>query len=202
MNAEAGTARRAVVERKTRETSIRVEINLDGSGQSKIDTPLPFLSHMLDQIARHGLFDLTISAQGDIEIDGHHTTEDVGIVLGQAVREALGDRVGIRRYGWATLPMDEALVTAALDLSGRSYLVWRVPLPKAKLGTWDTELAEVFFDAFARTAQCNLHLKLLEGENLHHIVEISFKAFAKALRMATEKDPRVSGVPSTKGSLD
>ncbi|MEZ4233737.1 MAG: imidazoleglycerol-phosphate dehydratase HisB [Polyangiaceae bacterium] len=195
-------ARRAVVERTTRETSIRVEIDLDGSGSSQIDTPLPFLSHMLDQIARHGLFDLTIAAKGDVEIDGHHTTEDVGIVLGQAVREALGDRAGIRRYGWATLPMDEALVTAALDLSGRSFLVWRVPLPKAKLGTWDTELAEVFFDAFARTAQCNLHVKLLEGENLHHIVEISFKAFAKALRMATEIDPRVSGVPSTKGSLD
>ncbi len=195
-------SRRASVERSTRETSIRVEINLDGSGKSQIDTPLPFLSHMLDQIARHGLFDLTIEAKGDVEIDGHHTTEDVGIVLGQAVREALGDRAGIRRYGWATLPMDEALVTAALDLSGRAYLVWRVPLPKAKLGTWDTELAEVFFDAFARTAQCNLHVKLLEGENLHHIVEISFKAFAKALRMATEIDPRVSGVPSTKGSLD
>ncbi|MGE0324345.1 MAG: imidazoleglycerol-phosphate dehydratase HisB [Polyangiaceae bacterium] len=203
MSTELATlGRRAVVERTTRETSIRVEINLDGSGQSKIDTPLPFLSHMLDQIARHGLFDLTVDAKGDIEIDGHHTTEDVGIVLGQAVREALGDRAGIRRYGWATLPMDEALVTAALDLSGRAYLVWRVPLPKAKLGTWDTELAEVFFDAFARTAQCNLHLKLLEGENLHHIVEITFKAFSKALRMATETDPRVSGVPSTKGSLD
>jgi imidazoleglycerol-phosphate dehydratase len=195
-------ARKASLERKTRETSIRVEIDLDGTGQSNIKTPIPFLSHMLDQIARHGSFDLTIEAQGDVEIDGHHTTEDIGIVLGGAVLQALGDRKGIRRYGSATLPMDEALVTAALDLSGRPFFVWRVPLPKAKLGDWDVELAEVFFEAFARTAQANLHVMLHTGSNLHHIVEISFKAFSRALREATELDPRASGIPSTKGVLD
>jgi imidazoleglycerol-phosphate dehydratase len=195
------TARIATVERETKETKIRVEVNLDGTGVSSINTPLPFLSHMLDQIARHGAIDLTVLAEGDVEIDGHHTTEDIGIVLGKAVLDALGDRKGIRRYGSATLPMDEALVTAALDLSGRPFFVWRVPLPKAKIGTWDVELAEVFFEAFARTAQANLHVVLHEGQNLHHIVEISFKAFAKALRMATEIDPRAAGVPSTKGTL-
>jgi len=194
-------SRIAVCERKTKETNIRVELDLDGTGKSSITTPLPFLSHMLEQIARHGAFDLTISAQGDVEIDGHHTTEDIGIVLGKAVLDALGDRHGIRRYGSATLPMDEALVTAALDLSGRPYFVFRVPLPKAKLGNWDVELAEVFFEGFARTAQANLHLHLVEGSNLHHIVEISFKAFAKALRQAVELDPRSPGVPSTKGTL-
>jgi imidazoleglycerol-phosphate dehydratase len=196
------TSRKALVERKTRETEIRVEIDLDGTGQSQIDTPLPFLSHMLEQIARHGSFDLNIMARGDVEIDGHHTTEDVGIVLGSAVRQALGDRHGIRRYGSATLPMDEALVTAALDLSGRPYFVFRVPIPKAKLGNFDSELCEVFFEAFARSAQANLHLLLHEGQNLHHIIEISFKAFAKALRVATELDPRSVGVPSTKGTLE
>jgi imidazoleglycerol-phosphate dehydratase len=144
---------------------------------------------------------LNIEASGDVEIDGHHTTEDIGIVLGKAVLDALGDRKGIRRYGSATLPMDEALVTAALDLSGRPFFVWRVPLPKAKLGNWDVELAEVFFEAFARTAQANLHVVLHEGQNLHHIVEVSFKAFSRALREAIEVDPRVSGVPSTKGML-
>ncbi|HWP07458.1 MAG TPA: imidazoleglycerol-phosphate dehydratase HisB [Polyangiaceae bacterium] len=194
--------RTASVERKTRETQIRVEIDLDGSGKATIQTPLPFLSHMLEQIARHGGFDLSVYAEGDTEIDGHHTTEDIGIVLGKAVLDALGDRRGIRRYGSATLPMDEALVTAALDLSGRPFFVWRVPLPKAKLGNWDVELAEVFFEAFARTAQANLHLRLIEGSNLHHIVEISFKAFSKALREATSIDPRSPDVPSTKGMLD
>jgi len=193
--------RRAVVERKTRETEIRVELDVDGTGKSNIDTPLPFLSHMLEQLARHGALDLVISAKGDVEIDGHHTTEDLGIVIGKAVLDALGDRSGIRRYGSATLPMDEALVTAAIDLSGRPFFVWKVPLPKAKLGEWDVELAEVFFEAFARTAQANLHLVLHEGRNLHHIVEITFKAFARALRAAVELDPRASGVPSTKGTL-
>jgi imidazoleglycerol-phosphate dehydratase len=195
------TARTAKVERKTRETAISIELNLDGTGQASIATPLPFLSHMLDQIARHGSIDLTVKAEGDVEIDGHHTTEDIGIVLGEAVRTALGNHQGIRRYGSATLPMDEALVTAAMDLSGRPFFVWKVPLPKAKIGTWDVELAEVFFEAFARSAQANLHVVLHEGHNLHHIVEISFKAFAKALRMATELDPRSTGVPSTKGML-
>ena len=194
-------SRTARIARKTRETDVVVEVNLDGSGQSDVQTPLPFLSHMVDQIARHGLLDLHVRASGDVEIDGHHTTEDLGIVLGQAVLQALGDKVGLVRYGSATLPMDEALVTAAIDLSGRAFFVWKVPLPKAKLGTWDVELAPIFFEAFARTAQCNLHLRMLEGENLHHIVEISFKAFAKALMQATRIDPRIGGVPSTKGSL-
>lgn len=192
----------ARVERTTNETRITVEIDLDGTGRSQIATPLPFLSHMLDQIARHGLFDLTVKAEGDVEIDGHHTTEDVGITLGTAVLQALGDKKGIARYGEATLPMDEALALCALDLSGRPFFVSRVPLPKAKLGTWDVELAPVFFEGFARGALANLHLRLLEGDNLHHIVEICFKAFAKALMRATRIDPRIATVlPSTKGSL-
>jgi imidazoleglycerol-phosphate dehydratase len=190
------------VERKTAETAISVRIDLDGTGQSRIQTPLPFLSHMLEQIARHGLFDLEVEASGDIEIDGHHTTEDLGIVLGKAVLQALGDRKGIQRYGAATLPMDEALVRVAMDLSGRPFFVWRLELPKAKLGSFDSELAEVFFEGFARSAQANLHVHKLEGSNLHHLIEITFKAFAKALRQATTLDPRASGVPSTKGSLD
>jgi imidazoleglycerol-phosphate dehydratase len=195
--------RNATDTRKSKETQISVTVDLDGTGQGSITTPLPFLSHMLEQISRHGGFDLTIDARGDTDIDGHHTTEDIGIVLGKAVLDALGDRKGIRRYGSATLPMDEALVTAALDLSGRPFFVWRVPLPKAKLGNWDVELAEVFFEAFARTAQANLHVHLIEGSNLHHIVEISFKAFSRALREAVSLDPRASAdVPSTKGMLD
>jgi imidazoleglycerol-phosphate dehydratase len=193
--------RTAAVERKTNETAIRIELDLDGNGQARIDTPLPFLSHMLEQIARHGALDLTVSARGDVEIDGHHTTEDIGMVLGKAVLDALGDRAGIRRYGHATLPMDEALVTAALDLSGRPFFVWRVPLPKAKIGEFDSELAEVFFEAFARSAGANLHLVLHAGQNLHHIVEVCFKSFARALRQAVELDPRALGIPSTKGVL-
>ncbi|HEX7668612.1 MAG TPA: imidazoleglycerol-phosphate dehydratase HisB [Polyangiaceae bacterium] len=192
----------AKVERKTKETHISVEVNLDGTGVCSIETPLPFLSHMLEQMGRHGAIDLTVKATGDTEIDGHHTTEDLGIVLGKAVLEALGDRAGIRRYGSATLPMDEALATVALDLSGRPFFVWRVPMPKTKLGEFDTELAEVFFEAFARSAQTNLHVRLVEGQNCHHIIEICFKALAKALRQAVEIDPRGAGVPSTKGSLD
>lgn len=195
-------ARTAKVERKTKETDITVEIDLDGTGRCSIDTPLPFLSHMLEQIGRHGRFDLTVTAKGDVEIDGHHTTEDVGIVLGKALLQALGDRSGIRRYGSATLPMDEACVTVALDLSGRPFFVWRVPIPKAKIGTFDSELAEVFFEAVARSAQANIHVHLIEGQNLHHIIEISFKALARALADAVSIDPKAVGVPSTKGSLD
>ena len=194
-------SRKAVVERNTRETQIRVEVDLDGTGKHEISTPLPFLSHMLDQLGRHGMLDLKVVAKGDIEIDGHHTTEDLGITLGQAVSKALGDRAGIRRYGSATLPMDEACVTCAIDLSGRPYFVWRVPMPKAKVGEFDTELAEVFFEGFARGVGANLHMHLVEGTVLHHIIEISFKAFAKALRFAVEIDPRSPGVPSTKGTL-
>jgi imidazoleglycerol-phosphate dehydratase len=193
--------RTATVERKTSETQIRVQLNLDGTGQYRIKTPLPFLTHMLEQLSRHGLFDLQIDATGDVEIDGHHTTEDMGISIGRAFADALGDKRGIRRYGSATLPMDEAMVTCAVDLSGRPFFVWKVPLPKAKLGNFDTELCEVFFEGFVRGAQCNLHMHLHAGENLHHIVEISFKALAKALRFATERDPRVNTVPSTKGTL-
>jgi imidazoleglycerol-phosphate dehydratase len=189
-------------ERKTAETAIVVRINLDGTGQSRIQTPLPFLSHMLEQIARHGGFDLEVDATGDVEIDGHHTTEDLGIVLGKAVLQALGDRKGIQRYGSATLPMDEALVRVAMDLSGRPFFVWRLDLPKAKLGTFDSELAEVFFEGFARAGQANLHVHKLEGSNLHHLIEITFKAFAKALRQATTLDAKVGGLPSTKGTLD
>ncbi len=191
-----------VIERKTAETAISVSINLDGTGRSNVRTPLPFLSHMVEQLARHGGFDLDVEATGDVEIDGHHTTEDLGIVLGKAVLAALGDRKGIQRYGAATLPMDEALVRVALDLSGRPFFVWRMDLPKAKLGTFDSELAEVFFEAFARSGQANLHVHKLEGTNLHHLVEITFKAFAKALRQATSLDPKLSGLPSTKGTLD
>lgn len=188
--------------RNTHETQISVEVNLDGTGQTHVQTPIPFLSHMVEQLPRHGLFDLTVECTGDVEIDGHHTTEDLGIVLGRAFLDALGDRKGITRYGAATLPMDEALVTVALDLSGRTYFVWKVEMPKAKIGTWDSELAEVFFEGFARGLACNLHVHLHEGRNLHHIVEISFKALAKALRQASTLDPRVTAVPSTKGSLD
>jgi imidazoleglycerol-phosphate dehydratase len=194
-------ARRARAERRTKETDITVEIDLDGRGDASIASPLPFLSHMLEQLARHGLFDLAVQASGDIEIDGHHTTEDIGITLGTAIGQALGDKSGIARYGEATLPMDEARVTCTLDLSGRPYFVWRVPLPKAKLGTWDVELAPVFFEGFVRGAQANLHMVLHEGDNLHHIVELCFKSFAKALMRATRVDPRASGVPSTKGIL-
>jgi imidazoleglycerol-phosphate dehydratase len=194
-------ARTAVVERNTSETQIRVSLNLDGTGVYKIATPLPFLTHMVEQLSRHGLFDLEIDARGDVQIDGHHTTEDLGIAIGRAFAEALGDKKGIRRYGSATLPMDEALVTCAVDLSGRPFFVWKVPLPKAKIGDFDVELAEVFFEGFVRGAQCNLHVRRIEGENLHHIIEISFKALARSLRDAVERDPRVTSVPSTKGTL-
>jgi imidazoleglycerol-phosphate dehydratase len=197
-----GAGRVGTVERKTAETSIRVSINLDGTGRYDVKTPLPFLTHMVEQLARHGGFDLEVEASGDVHIDGHHTTEDLGIVLGKAVLSALGDKRGIQRYGSATLPMDEALVRVALDLSGRPFFVWRLDLPKAKLGDFDSELCEVFFEAFARSGQANLHVHKLEGSNLHHLIEITFKAFAKALRQACTLDPRATGLPSTKGTLD
>ena len=194
--------RAASITRKTKETNIEVSLDLDGTGQASIATPLPFLSHMVEQLARHGLIDLTVRAAGDVEIDGHHTTEDLGLVIGQCVTKALGDKAGILRYGSATLPMDEARATCALDLSGRPHFVWEVPLPAgAKIGTWDVELAPVFFEAFARGAQCNLHVVMHRGEILHHMVEISFKALARAMREAVRVEARVSGVPSTKGSL-
>jgi imidazoleglycerol-phosphate dehydratase len=195
-------AREAAVERRTKETNVRVKLDLDGTGACDILTPLPFLSHMLEQIAEHGLLNLSVKAEGDTEVDGHHTTEDVAVVLGSALREALGNMQGIRRYGSATLPMDEARASVAIDLSGRPYLVWQVDLATAKLGIWDSELAEVFFEALARAAKINLHVALETGHNLHHCIEICFKAFARALRQAVELDPRQVGIASTKGSLD
>ena len=185
--------RTATIERRTTETEIHLKLDLDGSGQYHVETPIGFLTHMVEQLAKHGLFDLEVRATGDTHIDGHHTTEDLAT--------ALGDKSGIRRFGSATLPMDEACVTCALDLSGRPYFVWAVTLPKAKVGDFDSELAEVFFEGFARGSQCNLHMRQHAGDNLHHVIEISFKAFARALRDATEVDPRVVGVPSTKGTL-
>jgi len=194
--------RTAELERTTKETSIQVELDLDGTGQHDVETPIGFLTHMVEQLARHGAFDLKVRATGDTHIDGHHVTEDLAITLGKAFAEALGDKAGIRRYGAATIPMDEALVTVALDLSGRTFFVWRVKLPKAKVGpVFDSELAEVFFEGFARGSQINLHVRQLEGQNLHHVIEVSFKALARALRAAVELDARALGVPSTKGTL-
>jgi len=196
-------ARTALVERDTRETQIRVELGLDGTGQRHLDTPVPFLTHMLDALARHGLFDLSVVARGDTEIDGHHTVEDVGLVLGQAFREALGDRAGIARYGWATLPMDETLVTVAVDFSGRPAFVWKVDGLDGKwIGTFDCSLARELLSAFAMRAEMNLHVVLHHGGNPHHVIESIFKALAKALDQATTVDPRTGGaVPSTKGTL-
>jgi imidazoleglycerol-phosphate dehydratase len=194
--------RRAEVERKTKETQIKIAVNLDGSGQTCIETPLPFLGHMLDAFGRHSLIDLDISAVGDVEVDGHHTVEDVGIVLGQAVREALGDRRGIVRFGHYTIPMDEALAHAAIDLGGRAAFVYQAENLKGRIvGQFDAELAREFFGGFAAAALCNLHLEAPYGENAHHILEALFKAFGRALRMAVTLDPRETNIPSTKGTL-
>lgn len=193
--------RQATIKRQTSETQIQVELDLDGSGQYHVNTPIPFLTHMLEQLARHGMLDLKIDASGDTQIDGHHTTEDIGFTFGQAVAKALGDRSNIQRFGSVTVPMDEACVTCALDLSGRSFLVWRVSLPKAKVGDFDSELAEVFFEGTVRGMGCNLHVHLIEGNIIHHIIEVAFKAFARALREAVAYDKNITGVPSTKGTL-
>ena len=194
--------REASIARKTTETEIDVRIRLDGEGRYSISTGVGFLDHMLEQLARHGLVDLDLAAKGDLHIDAHHTTEDTGIAVGQAVSAALGDRKGIRRYGHAYVPMDEALVRVALDLSNRPYLIWHVDLPAQKLGTMDTELFREWFQAFAQHAGATLHVECLYGTNTHHIVEACFKALARALRIAAEIDPRRSdAVPSTKGSL-
>jgi imidazoleglycerol-phosphate dehydratase len=194
--------RRATVERITKETQIRLTVNLDGSGQRKIASPLPFFNHMLDTVARHGLYDLEVEAQGDVEVDAHHTVEDVGICLGQAFRQALGERKGILRFGDATIPMDETLVTAAVDFGGRAAFVYHADALKGRwIGDFDAELAREFFGGFVSTALCNLHLELRYGENAHHIVEALFKAFARATRAAVGADPREGGVPSTKGTL-
>ncbi len=194
-------ARTASIERVTKETSIRLSIDLDGSGVGRICTSVPFLDHMLDLFARHGLFDLEIEARGDIDIDFHHTVEDIGIVLGQAIREALGDKKGIRRYGQASVPMDETLASVATDLSGRPYLVYNVSLPKVKIGEFDVELAREFFQALVNNLGANLHINVMYGDNVHHILEACFKGAARALDMATQLDPRIEGVMSTKGKL-
>jgi len=194
--------RRASVQRNTSETQIELSLALDGTGTRRIATPVPFFNHMLEAVAKHGLFDLDVKAAGDVEVDAHHTVEDVGICLGQAFREALGDKQGISRYGDALLPMDETLVSAAVDFGGRAAFVYRADGLKGKwIGTFDAELAREFFGGFASTALCNLHLEVRYGENAHHIVEALFKAFARAARAAVAVDPRVVGVPSTKGTI-
>lgn len=194
--------RKARVERNTLETQISVEINLDGTGKVDFDTGLPFLEHMLDQIARHGLVDLTIVAKGDLHIDAHHTTEDLGITLGQALNKAIGDKKGIRRYGHAYVPLDESLSRVVLDFSGRPGLEMHVPFTRASVGGMDTELFYEFFQGFVNHAQVTLHIDNLRGKNTHHQIETIFKAFGRALRMAMERDERMAGMmPSTKGCL-
>ncbi len=196
------TARTASVRRTTGETDVHVSINLDGTGQCTADTGVPFLDHMLDQISSHGLIDLDIKAKGDIEIDDHHTNEDVGITLGQAFAQALGDRKGITRFGHFVAPLDEALVQVALDFSGRPHLGYGLDIPTQRVGTYDTQLVREFFVAIVNHAQMTLHIRQLDGINSHHIIEATFKAFARSLRMATEVDPRRAGkIPSSKGVL-
>ena len=194
--------RRAEVTRKTRETQVRATVNLDGEGRAKVATGIGFLDHMLEQLARHGLIDLEVEAKGDLHIDFHHTTEDTGIVIGQAVAEALGSRAGIQRYGDALIPMDETLTRVALDASNRPYLIWKVSFTKPKLGEMDTELFREWFHAFAQAAGLTLHVENLYGENNHHIIESCYKGLARALRAAVSIDPRKpDAVPSTKGVL-
>ena len=203
MNAPAEMpARVAKVERKTAETTIAVDLNLDGSGRTTLATGVPFLDHMLDQIARHGLFDLTVRAKGDLHIDAHHTVEDVGITLGQAVKQALGDKIGIRRYGHAYVPLDEALSRVVIDFSGRPGLEYHVSFTRALIGTFDVDLVHEFFQGFVNHALATVHIDNLRGDNAHHQAETMFKAFARALRIACERDPRAAGIlPSTKGTL-
>ncbi|MBK6323642.1 imidazoleglycerol-phosphate dehydratase HisB [Candidatus Aalborgicola defluviihabitans] len=192
----------ADVARNTAETRVRVKVNLDGTGQSRLSTGIGFFDHMLDQIARHGLIDLDIEADGDLHIDGHHTVEDVGITLGQAVHKAVGDKKGIRRYGHAYVPLDEALSRVVVDFSGRPGLVMDVPFKSGMIGTFDSQLTHEFFQGFVNHAFVTLHIDNLKGENAHHQAETVFKAFARALRFALERDPRTAGtIPSTKGSL-
>ncbi len=194
--------RQATIARTTRETEIRVSLDLDGTGRAEVATGVGFFDHMLDQLARHAMIDLEVEATGDLQVDDHHTVEDVGIALGRALAQALGDKAGVRRYGSCLLPMDDALVRAALDLSGRPFLVWRVEFPTAKIGTFDVELVREFFTAFAMNGGVTLNVARLDGANSHHIAEACFKAVARALRAAVEPDPRASGaVPSTKGVL-
>jgi len=195
-------SRTADVDRTTKETAVRVRLDLDGVGTTKIATGVGFFDHMLEQLGRHSGLDLEIDAEGDLTVDSHHTVEDVGIALGTAIAEALGDKRGIRRYGWSAVPMEEALVLVALDLSGRAFLAFDAPVPGEQIGTYDPELTEEFFVALTRSGGITLHVRLLSGRNSHHIVEGVFKAVAKALRIAVELDPRAGGeVPSTKGVL-
>jgi imidazoleglycerol-phosphate dehydratase len=191
----------AEARRDTKETKVRVRLNLDGSGRSQIGTGLPFLDHMLDLFSRHGLFDLEIDCKGDLEIDDHHSVEDIAITLGQSLIQALGDKSGITRYGEAVVPMDEALCRSVIDLSGRFYLVYEVQTRRQKIGNFSVELAEHFWRSFAETARFNLHIDCLRGRNTHHILEGTFKATARALRQAVGRDPRITGVLSTKGAL-
>ena len=199
---QAAAGRKAAIERNTKETQIWVEVNLDGTGVGQLDSGVPFLDHMLDQLVRHGLVDLVVAAKGDLHIDAHHTVEDIGITLGQAVNQALGDKKGIRRYGHAYVPLDEALSRVVIDLSGRPGLEFHVPFTRAMIGQFDVDLAHEFFQGFANHALVTLHIDNLRGDNAHHQCETVFKAFARALRMALEIDPRQGGaLPSTKGAL-
>jgi len=193
--------RLAKVSRNTKESQVSIEINLDGSGQNDIATGVPFYDHMLSQLSKHGLFDLKILTKGDVEVDEHHTIEDTALALGQAFSEALGDKSSVRRYGDATVPLDDVLVRAAVDLSGRPYLVHKEPDMAPMIGTYDTTLSKHIWESFVNQAKITLHVEVLDGRNAHHIVEAQFKAVARALRIACEKDPRVTGVPSTKGTL-
>ena len=194
-------ARQAKVTRNTKETQISVALNLDGSGQSKLATGVPFLDHMLDQVARHGVFDIEVEAKGDLHIDAHHTVEDIGITLGQAFAQAVGGKEGVRRYGHAYVPLDEALSRVVVDLSGRPGLSLKIDFVRARIGEFDVDLVHEFFQGFINHALVTLHVDNLKGDNAHHQAETAFKAFGRALRMAVEHDPRVKGVPSTKGSL-
>jgi imidazoleglycerol-phosphate dehydratase len=193
--------RTARIQRKTRETDIELELNLDGTGQASLKSGVGFFDHMLELLAKHAVIDLNVTARGDLHVDQHHTVEDVGICFGQALKQALGDKSGIRRYGHFTLPMEETLITSAIDLSGRYFLVFDAKFPAAKIGEFDSELVEDFWQAVAANVLCNLHVILHHGRNSHHISEAIFKGTARALRMAVERDSRVPGVPSTKGTL-
>ncbi len=195
------SSRTASISRKTAETSIDLEINLDGTGENSIDTGVGFLDHMLVLFSKHSLIDLQVKCVGDTHIDAHHTTEDIGICLGKVVREALGDKKGIRRYGHMVLPMEETLVTTAVDFSGRSFVVFNAPMPSPKVGEFDSELVEDFWQSFAANAACNFHVLLHYGRNTHHIAEGVFKSAARAIRIAIENDPRQTGIPSSKGLL-
>jgi imidazoleglycerol-phosphate dehydratase len=195
------TNRTSRISRKTAETSVELELNLDGSGQHAIRTGVGFLDHMLVLFSKHSLIDLSVEAKGDLDVDAHHTTEDVGICLGQAIRQSLGEKVGIRRYGHMVLPMEETLITSAVDFSGRTFVVFNATMPAPKIGDFDSELIEDFWQAFAANALCNLHILMHYGRNTHHIAEGIFKATARAVRIAAEMDPRQSGIPSSKGVL-